>query len=263
MECWRVICFSAAIAAASPALAQTVVRPLSTDRPDRTESPYTVPHGWFQIESDVASWGRIDGVDERLTSTSFLTLNMKYGVTQRIDLQMVFSPWVRVEEEVAGSVTSSRTDTGPLGLRAKFNIVGNDVAGPAFALLPYVFVPTHGDNVFDDVTFGIVTPVSIPVGENAAFSAMAGVSRIDNEDTWVLASVSIGSVLFGALSGFIELYTSRNSFETDAIDDATIDAGITYALGENWQLDTGVYRGLVDETEDWRVFLGASGRFLP
>jgi len=33
--------------------AQTTVRPLSTDRPDRTESPYSVPKGWLQIESDL------------------------------------------------------------------------------------------------------------------------------------------------------------------------------------------------------------------
>ena len=263
MECWRVICFSAAIAAASPALAQTVVRPLSTDRPDRTESPYTVPHGWFQIESDLASWGRIDGVDERVTSTSLLALNMKYGLTRRIDLQVLFSPWVRIEDEVAGSTISDETDTGQFGLRAKFNIVGNDVPGPALALLPYVFVPTHGDALFDGVTYGIVTPLSIPVGDSAALSAMAGISRIDNDDTWITASVSLGSALVGDLSGFIELYTSRNSFATDAIDDATIDAGLTYLLGENWQLDTGVYRGLVDETEDWRVFFGTSGRLLP
>lgn len=263
MERWRVICFSAAIAAASPALAQTVVRPLSTDRPDRTESPYTVPSGWIQIESDLASWGRIDGIDERVTSTSLLTLNAKYGVTQRIDLQVVFSPWVSVEQEVADSTIFDETNTGPFGLRVKFNLVGNDLPGPALALLPYVFVPTHGDAPFDDVTFGIVTPISIPVGDSAAMSAMVGVSRIDNADTWMLASVSLGSALVGDLSGFIELYTSRNSFETDAIDDATMDTGITYALGENWQLDTSIYVGLVDETEDWRVFLGASGRFSP
>jgi hypothetical protein len=236
---------------------------LSTDRPDRTESPFTVPHGWFQVESDLASWGRIDGVDERVTSASLFTLNMKYGLTRRIDLQVVFSPWVDVEEEVAGSVIFNETNTGPLGLRAKINLAGNDTGGPAFALLPYVFVPTHGDAVFHRITYGIVTPLSLPLGDAAAFSAMVGVTRIDNEDTWALASMSLGTALFGNLAGFIELYTSRNSFETNAIDDATIDAGITYALGENWQLDTGIYRGLVDETEDWRVFLGASGRFSP
>jgi len=37
--------------------AQTTVRPLSTDRPDRTESPYSVPKGWLQIESDLVSHG--------------------------------------------------------------------------------------------------------------------------------------------------------------------------------------------------------------
>jgi Putative MetA-pathway of phenol degradation len=243
-----------------PSIAATNERPLSTDRPDRTESPYTVPRGWFQLESDLVSWGRIDGDNESLTGMSLVTLNMKYGLTDRIDLQFVFLPWVRVEEEVAGSVISRTTDTGPVGLRAKFNIVGNDKPGPAFALLPFAFVPTHGDAVFDFVTWGIVAPLSIPVGSDAAFSAMAGFTRIDNDDSWVTVSMSFGSAIAGDFAGFLELYVSRNSFDTDAIDDTTIDAGITYAPGENWQLDVGVYRGLASETEDWRVFAGASVR---
>jgi hypothetical protein len=246
---------------AFPSLVHSSERPLSTDRPDRTESPYTVPAGWVQVESDLAGWGRIDGGDERVTVLSFTTLNLKYGVTKRIDLQLVFAPWVRIEHEVAGSVVSRTSRTGPIGLRLKFNIVGNDTTGPAFALLPFALVPTHDDAVFDKVTWGIVTPLSIPLGNNAALSAMVGFARIDNEDSWVTASTSLGSALVGDFAGFVELYVSRNSFENAAIDDATIDAGITYAPGDNWQLDVGVYRGLAEETEDWRVFVGASARF--
>jgi Putative MetA-pathway of phenol degradation len=175
-------------------------------------------------------------------------------------MQAVFAPWVRVERELAGSPASSTSGTGPLGLRAKINLAGNDGQGPALALLLFAFVPTRGDAVFDEVTWGLMTPLAIAMGSNATLSAMLGAIRIDNDDTWVLASVSLGTAIAGNFAGFVELYSSRNSFEADAIDDATLDAGITYALGENWQLDAGVYRGLATETEDWRVFVGASAR---
>ena len=44
---------------APPAVAQ--LRPLSTDRPDTTESPRTVDAGHFQFELELAAWER-DGV---------------------------------------------------------------------------------------------------------------------------------------------------------------------------------------------------------
>jgi len=254
------LCLSVALATASPAIAQPEVRPLSTDRPDRTESPYSVPRGWIQVESDLVGWGRINGDNERVTGTSLLTINAKYGLTHRVDMQVLFSPWVRLEEELVGTPPTRSSGTGPLGLRAKINLAGNDGKGPALALLPFAFVPTRGDAVFDKVTWGLVTPLAIAVGSNATLSAMLGVVRVDGEDTWALASVSLGTAIAGDFAGFVELYSSRSSFESDAIDDATIDAGITYAPGDNWQLDVGVYRGLATETEDWRVFVGASAR---
>ena len=235
------------------------VRPLATDRPDRTESPYTVPRGWMQIESDLLSWGRIEGDNEQLTAMQIATLNMKIGVTNRIDLQVLFNPYVHTEAEIGGSPTVEDDATGQAGLRAKLNLFGNDEGNVAFALLPFATVPTEEDDVFDLVTWGMVTPFSVGIGDDAALSAMVGYTRVDNDDSWVTASASFGSAIAGDFAGFVELYASRNSFDSDAIDDATLDVGVTFAPG-NWQLDAGVYRGLASETEDWRVFLGASVR---
>ena len=255
----RVIITLLALACAREASAQ-VTRPLSTDRPDRTESPYTVPRGWMQIESDLASWGRIEGDNEQVTATQFVTLNTKIGVTNRIDIQVLFNPYVRTETEITGWPSVEEDATGQAGLRAKFNVFGNDSEGAAFALLPFATVPTDEDPVIDFVTWGMVTPFSLPLGESAALSAMLGLTRVDNEDWWATSSASLGSAIAGNFGGFVELYLSRNSFDNDAIDDATVDVGVTYAPGD-WQLDAGVYRGLADESEDWRFFLGASGRF--
>jgi len=214
----------------------------------------------MQIESDLASWGRIKGDNEEVSAMQIATLNMKIGVTNRIDLQVLFNPYVRTETEIAGLPTEEDDATGQAGLRAKFNVFGNDSDGAALALLPFATVPTDEDAVFDFVTWGMVTPFSLPIGDDAALSAMLGLTRVDNEDWWATSSASLGTALAGNLGGFVELYVSRNSFDNDAIDDATVDVGLTYAPGD-WQLDAGVYRGLADEAEDWRFFLGASGRF--
>ena len=240
--------------------AAQAVRPLSTDRPDRTESPYSVPKGWLQFESDVVSHGQFDSGDETLTSTSIAPFNLKYGVTRRLDLQFVFSPWVHLHAKAPG-FDETDDGAGQAGLRAKINLAGNDRGGGAAALLPFVFVPTRGDAVFDHPSWGILTPVSVAVGEDAALSSMLGAVRVDNDEWWVIGSVSLGTAIAGNLAGFLETYVARAGFDSDALDDVTVDAGLTYAPDPDWQLDTGVYYGVTDTTEHWRVFAGVSGRF--
>jgi hypothetical protein len=195
-----------------------------------------------------------------VTELSLFTINAKYGVTNRFDLQFVFSPYDRVETERTGFPDQEDSGTGSAGLRAKFNLHGNDDDGIALALLPFATAPTRGDAIIDFVTWGVLAPLAIPVGENAALTFMAGMTRVDNEDWWATASGAFGTAIAGDFAGFVELYLSRNSFDSEAIDDATLDVGLTFAPSDNWQLDAGVYRGVATDTEDWRVFVGASMR---
>jgi len=246
-------------ACATGASAQTI-RPLATDRPTRTDSPYTVPHGWLQVEANIVSRGEFSDDSTTVTGTSVFPFNLKYGFTRRFDLEFVFAPWVQARTEVAGLVETDH-GTGEAGLRGKFNLIGNNITGAAVAVLPFAFVPTRGDNVFDSVTWGVNTPVSLAVGEKQTLSSMLGVSRVRNDDWWFTGSFSLSSTLFGNLSGFLETYVSRAGFDKDALEDVTIDAGLVYLAARDWQVDAGVYYGASDLTEDWRVFVGLSGRF--
>jgi hypothetical protein len=253
--------FALALAVIVVAPAGAAARDLSTDRPDRTESPYSVPRGWLQIESDVVAHGEFGGTEKDQTGTSVMAFNAKYGITRRMDIQALFSPWVRVRTEVPGRADDVDDGTGQAGLRLKYNIAGNDTTGPAMALLPFAYVPTRGDAVFDAISWGMVAPVSIDLGGDRAMSAMAGAVRLNNAETWVIGSVSLGTPIAGGFAGFVEIYVARAGFDENALDDTTFDAGITYAPGPDWQLDTGVYYGITSSTEDWRVFVGASARF--
>jgi hypothetical protein len=195
-----------------------------------------------------------------VTGTSVASLNLKYGVTDRFDMQFLFSPFVRVRTEAPG-VDVTDDGTGQVGFRAKFNLTGNDFGDIGAALLPFVVAPTRGGSILDRATFGIVAPVSLDLGEDRAMSSMLGVMSVESEDTWVIGSVSFATPLAGSLAGFFELYVARSGFDDDALEDVTADTGFTYAASENWQVDAGLYYGITGPTEDWRVFAGLSGRF--
>src|SRR5689334_14412272 len=71
------------------------LRELSTDRPDLTESAYTVDAGWWQVEMDISAYTHErdtrDGADATASSLSYGNMNVKVGLTHNIDLQTVFS----------------------------------------------------------------------------------------------------------------------------------------------------------------------------
>ncbi len=236
------------------------IRPLATDRPDRTESPYSVPRGFLQVEMDLVTHGEFTNSDETLTGTSIASFNAKYGITNRVDLQFVFSPFVRLHYQAPG-IDETDDGTGQAGVRAKINLAGNDTEGGAAALLPFVFVPTRGDAILDAPTWGMVTPVSIDLGNDRAMSSMIGAMRVEDEEWWVIGSVSFATPIAGSFAGFFEVYVARAGFEADVAEDVTTDVGITFAPSPDWQFDAGVYYGITDPTEDWRVFAGASARF--
>src|SRR3954463_15677745 len=69
------------------------MREMSTDRPDTTESPYTVDAGHFQLEMSFAeyTYNHDDGV--RTHALDVTPMNFKIGLLNNVDLQIVFTPY--------------------------------------------------------------------------------------------------------------------------------------------------------------------------
>jgi hypothetical protein len=76
------------------------MRGLSTDRPDETESPYTVDAGHFQIESDLIAYihdhDTAEGADTVVDSWSVAAVNLKAGLLNWMDLQLVLDSYNHV-----------------------------------------------------------------------------------------------------------------------------------------------------------------------
>src|SRR6266404_9228401 len=87
---------------------ENLMRELSPDRPDKTDSPFTVDAGHFQVEMDFANytWDSPTPQGVKTEGYQIAPANLKVGVLNNVDFQLVLQPWQsrRLEDKNAGTV---------------------------------------------------------------------------------------------------------------------------------------------------------------
>lgn len=243
---------SASIRAAEPPASPPPLRPLSTDRPDVTESPNTVDAGHFQMEADLARVTR----DAGLTSYGFAHTNLKLGLAHFWDVQVVVESLVGLEGNEGYD-----WGFGDTTLRTKLNLFGND-EGPALALMPWTKFPTAGSRGNEKVEGGLVVPFGIDLPWDFECGLMVEGDWMANEadDDYhleLLTSAALGHTLAGPLGAFVEgigVY-SKEPGATYALSAAL---GFTYDIDGWLQPDAGLAVGLTEAAEDYSAFAGLS-----
>ena len=239
------------------------LRELSTDRPDRTESPYTVDAGHQQVEIDAIAWTRDKVGEVEARTLSLATTNLKFGLFPRSDIQFVLGTWSEERIEVPGFPEETSSGVGDLAIRWKQNLFGNDGGKVAMALMPFVQAPLE-DFDSDLIEGGLIVPVGFEGPSGFGIGVMGEVdfrrdAAGDGRHAEWIVSATASHGLGGSLGGYLEIF-SLSSSESGAPWTGTFDVGLTYGIGENVQLDGGANFGLSDETEDVTVFLGFSAR---
>src|SRR5687767_1831574 len=116
------------------------MRDMSTDRPDKTESAYTVDAGHFQVEADLLGYSydrhNTSFANERAESWNVATLKLKVGLCNSTDLQFVVPTYnrVRLADRTTGTVERN-SGFGDIATRLKVNVWGNDGGTTALALM--------------------------------------------------------------------------------------------------------------------------------
>ncbi len=102
-------------------------RAYNTDRPSKTDSPFTIDAGAFQIESDVANW-TVDVENATRVRTWIIgNTNFKLGLTNWMDLQVF--PQFYVNTRTSGNAVGTPVEQDGFGdttVRLKINLLGND-----------------------------------------------------------------------------------------------------------------------------------------
>ena len=243
------------------------LRELSPDRPDKTESPYTLDAGHFMLEMDFANYtyDKSDGTTMR--AWNIAPFNLKAGLFNNIDIQFVFDNYlhVRTDDRRAGTSTT-QSGIGDFTTRLKINLWGNDGGQTAFALLPFVKFPTSTDGLGNNaVEGGVIFPLALklPADFDLGLETAASCLR-DNRDNNFHAdfinSITLDHAIIGKLSGYLEFF-SDISTERHAGWIGTIDTGLEFLVTKNIQLDCGCNFGATPAAPDYNPFAGITIRF--
>ena len=248
-----------------------LMRELSTDRPDKTESAYTVDAGHFQIESDLVSYShdhdRAGGADTVVDAWSVAAVNVKAGLLNWMDLQLVLDTYNHVTTDDRLTATKiRRSGLGDLTTRLKMNVWGNDSGKTALAVMPFVKIPTNQDELGNDASEGgIIVPLAVELPAGWSMGVMTEFDFVRNRadtgySTDFVNTITFSHDIVGSLGGYVEFFSLVSSeSNTDWV--GTLDLGLTYGLSADIQLDAGVNIGVTDSAEDINPFLGISWRF--
>jgi hypothetical protein len=240
------------------------MREFNTDRPDTTESPYTVDAGHFQAEMSFVEFGRDRTDPTDVDELSALPVNLKLGLLNNLDVQFLVNPYQNVREKTDGR--SHRTEGfGDTTVRLKLNVLGNDGGPLAVGVMPYVTFPTgRGALSTDHIQGGLIIMMATELPAGFELGAMIEADYLRDDDnrgygTSLLHTVTLGHEIYGPLRGYVE-YAGTAPIGLNETYQATIGTGLTLELSDDIQLDAGVNFGISDAAEDVRVFVGLSFR---
>jgi len=103
------------------------MREMSTDRPDKTASPYTIDAGHFQIELDVVSYTydqrNPERTKTRVDQWDIMPMNLKVGLLNNADLHVLLDTHMVETTSISTlSTHERRSGFGDLTLRLKMNL---------------------------------------------------------------------------------------------------------------------------------------------
>jgi Putative MetA-pathway of phenol degradation len=243
-----------------------LMRELSPDRPDKTESPYTVDAGHFQLEMDFANFTLDESNCVRTRAWNVAPFNVKIGLFNNVDLHFVFDDylWIRTHDR-ATRTTTTQSGAGDFTSRLKINLWGDDGGSTALGFLPFVKFPTNTELGNNSVEGGVLFPFAAKLPAGFDMGMETGVRLLRNEvgrsyHEQFVNSVTFGHALIGKLDGYLEFFSSVST-ERGSQWIGTIDFGLTYPIAENVQLDCGCNARVTGSADDLNTFTGITVRF--
>jgi hypothetical protein len=247
---------------AGGARAEDGPKPICADRPAKGASPCTVDPGHWQVEVDAADYTHDRSGGTATETGVFASTNVKYGVTERLDLELNVTPY-----QVQQTTGQSRAQGfGDLTARAKIAMV---TGANAVSLLPFLKVPTAGAGLGNGaVEGGVVVPVglSLPAGTTLTLGpeidALKDANGPGRHAAYALAA-GLSRPLSSTFTGAVELWGSDNAEPSGRVRQASFDLGLSWIpmKDQNLELDGGVNLGLNPSTPGEEVYVGLSRRF--
>lgn len=242
---------------------ESLMREMETDRPDVTESAYTVDAGHFQYETDLIRLIK-ETSDSRQTSTVLINHgNLKIGITGSTAIQIGFETYgIQKERDLSSGSIQTSSGFGDINFRIKQNLIGNDGGNFVLAVLPYIKFPTSGYDDESRFEGGLIVPMLYKMPGEWKLGFQVEVDRLKDTDqpamhTELLQTLTISHSIIKGIDGIAETYYTYD-FKNHQLANY-INAAVEIDVAKDFKIDAGLNYGIQHQSQK-HYFIGASYR---
>lgn len=223
---------------------------IQTDRPDLTESAYTVPMGYFQIEAGLMRL-QINSTDQLNVHP---TLLFKYGLLHNFELRLITDLVTNQSNGI------KETQFLPITVGVKIGISEEKGFIPKTSFIGHLKIPTGGEGQLSSTyyapSFRFTMQHTLSEKISLGYNLGTEWSGITAEPIFIYTITSAIS-LTNALGAYIELYGYAPQFNQA---EHSVDGGFTYLIENDYLFDVSFGTGLTDNAPDYFISAGFSFR---
>jgi Putative MetA-pathway of phenol degradation len=233
---------------------------LVTDRPDQTESAVTVPLNSLQIETGFSiendKWDQFENKNISYNSTL-----LRYGIIENFELRIGFGILKTEQKTKWAGLPSVTKDYRylPLSVGGKYHFTDNNENSDFAILIMYQNIldtKLSYKNISNDLN--IIGAFSHNLCDKVSMGYnFGGIYNIDDNSMFFIYSIAAGISLTDKLSFFVEPYGTLANGDHITLQ---LDAGFTYLVLNNLQIDISGGIGITDVSPDNFISFGLSYR---
>jgi Putative MetA-pathway of phenol degradation len=229
---------------------------IETDRPDQTETPFTTPKKWVQLEMGFNSQRNTPGNNEFFSPT----LLSKYGISHKVELRVITTVQTNSFIQIPQG-TTYQTGLTPVEIGGKISFWEEKKWVPKTSLIFHFAVPKLASKKFkaDKLAPNFRFTLQNSLSKNIALGYNLGAEwdGFTNEPTW-LYTFAPGFNLSEKWYGYIEAFGFINKEDAPQ---HSLDGGIAYFMNNNLKVDFSAGFGITETAPDYYIAIGASLRF--
>jgi hypothetical protein len=242
------------------------MRSFSTDRPTKSNVPYTVDAGHFQYETDLVNFTH--QVTGTMRTDTLLVPNptFKVGVTNNADFE-INVPIAGVRANGAVTPVNALWGIGDTFVRSKINVWGDDGGGTAAAIIPYVKAPSAPIGIGNGaVEGGFIGTVALNLPNSFVLLLVPEIDVLkdslnDGYHGNYVFDLNLSREVIKNVTAYVELWSAYNADPTAKATLASFDTALAWVFLPNIQIDLGANFGLTAATPAVQIYAGLSQRF--
>lgn len=210
-----------------------------TDRPDQTESSSTIPRGSLQIEM-----GLVANSFENINGFAGPSTLLRVGLLKGLELR-IFNQYESYKLDF-GFDNEKYSGFSDLELGFKVQLFKKEGVNTEIAFLSHAIIPTANEELSND-KMGTINKLSIShnLSDKISFGYNIGYDYKSQIHSFTY-SAALGFSLGQQLGGYIEPY---GAYGEQGFYESYLDAGLTYLMTDNFQLDTSYGVGLNNDLQ--------------